>query len=323
MKLRRRQFWRLAGAAVAILSSALSGHGAWPQTPRTIKVIVPLEAGGGMDVAARILVEQINRVQSAKMVIENRPGAGTAIGTEAASRAAPDGNTLLIANPGFVINSQLRKQSYDALTGFAPICLLVRYPSVIVVNAASPYRTLTDLLNAARAKPGEVTMANFVATSTHIAFEMLKRGANVDITFVPYPGAGSAVNALLGDHITSAFVVFATVSAHVNAGTLRVLAATSRIESLPGVPTIMASGYANYEMDGWIGVVAPAKTPKETTAQLAGWFATALQVPEVKAKLAVQVYYPAAVCGAEFDAFLRKQYDDYGRVIREENIKAE
>jgi tripartite-type tricarboxylate transporter receptor subunit TctC len=313
------QFIGAAGAAILVLSS----YGARSQPSRTIKVVVPLESGGGMDVVARVLVEQVNRTQGPRMVIENRPGGGTVVGTEAASRAAPDGNTLLITNPGFVISSQLRKLNYDPLTSFEPICQLVRYPSAIVVNAASPYRTLTDLINTARKKPGELTMANFTGTSTHIGFEVIKRKANVDMTFVPYPGAGSAVNALLGEHVTSAFVVAATVLEHLNAGKLRALAATSRIESLPDVPTIVASGYADYEMDGWIGLVAPGKTPKETLVQIAGWFATALRAPDVREKLAAQRQHPVGMCGADFGAFLRKEYDEYGRVIREANIKAE
>jgi tripartite-type tricarboxylate transporter receptor subunit TctC len=317
----RRQLLQRAAAAAIVVT--LSGYGAGSQTSRTIKVIVPLESGGGLDVVARVLVEQVNRSQGPKMVIENRPGAGTVIGTEAASRAVPDGNTLLITNPGFVISSQLRKLNYNPLTSFEPICQLVHYQAVIVVNAASPYRTLTDLLNAARGKPGELTMANFTGTMTHIGFEVLKRKANVDMTFVPYPGAGSAVNALLGEHVTSAFVTVTTVSEHLNAGTLRALAATSRIESLPDVPTIVASGYADYEMDGWIGLLAPVKTPKEAITQIAGWFTAALLAPDVREKLAAQGEYPVGMCGADFGAFLRKQYDEYGRVIREANIKAE
>lgn len=315
------QFIGAAGAAILVVT--LSGYGARSQTSRMIKVVVPLEAGGGMDVVARVLVERVNRSQSPKMVIENRPGAGTAIGTEAASRAAPDGNTLLITNPGFVISSQLRKLNYSPLTSFEPICQLVHYPTVIVVNAASPYRTLADLLNAARGKPGELTMANFIGTQTQIGFEVLKRKANVDMTFVPYPGAGSAVNALSGGHVTSAFVNVTAVSEHLIAGTLRALAATSRIESLPDVPTIVASGYADYEMDGWIGLVAPGKTPKETLTRIAGWFTAALLTSDVREKLAAQGQYPMGMCGADFGAFLRKQYDEYGRVIREANIKAE
>jgi tripartite-type tricarboxylate transporter receptor subunit TctC len=199
-------------------------------------------------------------------------------------------------------------------------------PLVIVVNSASPYRTLADLLDAARAKPGDLTLASAgPAGVPHLAVEMLKRAANVNMTYVPYPGAAPAVNALLGEHLTSALVDYAGVAEQLKAGKLRALATGSRarIELLPGVPTASESGYTDYEAELWIGVLAPAKTPEETVSQLAGWFTAAMHVAEVKAKLVAQGYIPVTMCGADFGALLRKEYDEYGRVIREANIKAE
>ena len=157
----------------------------------------------------------------------------------------------------------------------------------------------------------------------YIAFEMLKRAANLNMTFVPYPGGAPAVTALLGEHVTSMFTDYPTLAEQLKAGKLRALATGSRTraEALPDVPTVAESGYKDYDMEQWFGVSAPAKTPKERVSQLVGWFTAALQVPEVKAKLAVQGLYPVGICGADFGAFVRKQYDDYGRVIREANIK--
>jgi tripartite-type tricarboxylate transporter receptor subunit TctC len=278
------------------------------------------------------MAEQIGRAQKRTILVENRPGALTAIGTEAVARAAPDGNTLLIIAPPFVINPHLRKLNYDPLTSFEPICNLVRSPLLIVVNSASPYRTLGDLLSAARTKPGDLTLAGAGPGSTlHIAFEMLKRAANINITFVPYPGDAPAVNALLGEHVTSVFAPYPGVAEQLKAGRLRALATASRArdEPLPDVPTVAESGFVaqsgfkDYETDFWNGLVAPAKTPKETVSQLAGWFTTALQAQETKRKLAAQGLFPVGMCGADFAALLRKQYDDFGRVIREASIKAE
>jgi tripartite-type tricarboxylate transporter receptor subunit TctC len=307
-------------AAIAVLSVTVTGHGAWSQTARTIKVVVTVQPGGGADFLARVLGEEIGRMQGPTMVIENRPGAGSIIGTEAVSHAAPDGNTLLIINPTFVMNPHLRKVNYDPVTSFEPICYLVNAPTVIVVNSASPYRTLADLLDAARARPGDLTLAG--SGSFYIAFEMLKRAANLNMTFVPYPGGAPAVTALLGEHVTSVFTDYPTLAAQLKAGKLRALATGSRTraEALPDVPTVAESGYKDYDVENWFGVSAPAKTPKETVSQLVGWFTAALQVPEVKAKLAVQGLYPVGICGADFGAFVRKQYDDYGRSIREANI---
>jgi tripartite-type tricarboxylate transporter receptor subunit TctC len=318
---------QLAASAFSILSVTLCADDAWSQTQttRTIKVIVPFPPGGSVDSTARVLVEQIGRTQNSTMVIENRPGAGTVIGTEAVARATPDGNTLLTTNAAFVINPHLRKLNYDPLTSFEPICYLVRSPMVIVVNTASPYRTLADLVNAAHGKPGELTMASFTATSAHIGFEMLRRRANIDMNIVPYSGGAPAVTALLGEHVTSAFINYSDVAEHLNAGRLHALATPSekRIESLPDVPTVAESGFYGYEAEAWFGLFAPAKTPKETIVRLAGWVTAAMREPQLRAKLVVQGLYPVGMCGAEFGAFIRKRYDEYGRVIRETNIKAE
>jgi tripartite-type tricarboxylate transporter receptor subunit TctC len=187
------------------------------------------------------------------------------IATEAVSRAVADGNTFLIVGNSFVINPHIRKLTYDPLTSFEPICYLVQSPTVIAVNSASPYRTLGDLLTAARAKPGELTMAaSGPATGFQIGFEELKRAADIKMTFVPYGGSGPAVNALLGEHVASGMADYAAVAEHLKAGKLRALAVTSRtrIEPLPEIPTVAESGFKDYEADIWYGLVAPAKRRK-------------------------------------------------------------
>jgi len=327
MKSPRQPFWHLAAsaAAVVILLVMLSSQGAWAQTT-TIKIVVPVPPGGANDVLARLLAEQIERMQGITVTIENRLGAGGIIGAEAVSRAAPNGNTLLMDSNSLFIDSLLQKTNYHPLTSFEPICHLVDVPTVIAVNGASPYRKLADLIDAARAKPREITLASLGPGGTfRIGFERLKRAANVDMTFVPYPGVAPAVNALLGGHVTSAFASYSTLSAQLNTGKLRALATGSRmrIEPLPELPTVAESGYPDYEVDQWFGVWVPAKTPKETVAQLADWFAAALQTSEIKGKLVAQGLFPFAICGAEFAAYLHKKFEEYGRVIREASIKAE
>jgi tripartite-type tricarboxylate transporter receptor subunit TctC len=197
MKLPRRRFLQAAGVAglvsVAISALAVTGSAAWSQTSRTIKVIVPFAAGGVADTLARLLAEQIGRTKGPTVVIENHPGAGSVIGTEAVARTTPNGNTILLTAGVFATNPQLRKVNYDALTSFAPICYLTRIQSVIAVNSASPYRTLADLINAARAKPGEVILASTQGGISQMAFEMLKRAASINMTFVAYPGDAPAV----------------------------------------------------------------------------------------------------------------------------------
>jgi tripartite-type tricarboxylate transporter receptor subunit TctC len=248
------------------------------------------------------------------------------IGYEAVSRAAPDGNTLMIMGTDTLIPPHLRKLNFDLLIGFEPICYLVSAPTVIGVNSASPYRTLGDLLNAARARTGELTVASVgSASALQIAFETLKRAANVDMTFVPYPGVAPAINALLGEHVASAFASYSTASEQLKAGKLRPLATPSptRIELQPEVPTVAESGYRDYELNYWFGALAPAKAPKEKVSQLAGWFTAALQAPAFRAKLAPVGFLPVGMCGPNFAALLRKQYDDFGQVIRDANIRTE
>ena len=307
-------------ARVAVPAMAQSGSG------RQIRMVVPTAPGGAFDILARLMVEQIGRAQGATMLIENRPGGGTVIVTEAVSRAAPDGSTILFMANSFVINPHLRKLSYEPLTSFDPICYLVRSPHIVVVNSTSPYRTLADLVGAARAKPGELTMAAIgPATGLHFGFEMLKRAAGFNMTFVPYSGGVPAVNALLGAHVTANFADYSTVAAHIKAGTLRALAVATRtrIETLPDVPAI-AETHGDFESEGWFGIVAPAKTPAETVSQLTTWFTAALQAPEVKERLVAQGLFPVATtCGADFGAFIRKHHDEYGRIVREADIKAQ
>jgi tripartite-type tricarboxylate transporter receptor subunit TctC len=291
---------------------------------QTTKLVVPTPAGGAGDILARVLGEHIGRTHGQTVVIENRPGGSTVVGTEAVARAAPDGGTLLIAGTGFVINPHLRTTSYDPLRSFEPICHLVSLPTVIVVKGSSPYTTLTDLINAARAKPGQLTLASIGPASTaHIAFEMLKRASRMDMTFVPFPGTAPAVTALLGDHVTSFFGNYAEVAEHLRSGTMRPLASASptRFDALPELPTLDELGFSIGVGDIWYGVVAPAKTTKDTISRLADWFGAALRSPEVKAKLVANGIYPALTCGAEYAVYLRQQYDEYGRAIRAASIR--
>jgi tripartite-type tricarboxylate transporter receptor subunit TctC len=316
----------LLTAVAGVTLLVLSGHGAVSQMARTIRIVVPFPAGGSADNLARLLAEEIGRTRGVNLVTENRPGAGTVVASEAVSRAAPDGNTLLIVANSFVINPSLKKLNYDPFVSFAPVCHLVSSPLIIAVNSDAPYRSLAELVNAAHAKPGELTMASVApATTQHIAFEMLKRVADINMIHVPYPGGAPAVTALLGGHVTAVIANYSEVEAYLAAGRLRALATASRqrIQAAPDLPTVAESGYPNYESEVWFGIVATDKTPPETISQLAGWFRAALQSASIKEKLQQQEMYPVGACGTDFAAHLRQQFDAYARVIREADIKAE
>jgi tripartite-type tricarboxylate transporter receptor subunit TctC len=311
---------------VAAVLGALLNVAAYAQTGRTIKFVVPFGPGGTADIVGRLLAEEIGKAHGVGTLIENRPGAGTVIATEAVSRAAPDGNTVLLNANAFVISPHLRKLSFDPLTSFEPVCQLVSSPQVIVVNGMSPFRSLPEVLEVARTRPGQLTLASVGPASTqHIAFETLKHLAGVNMIFVPFNGNAPAVNALLGNHVDSVLVNYSEVVDQFHDGKLRALATTSltRIEPLPDVPAVAELGYRNFEADVWFGAVVPAKTPGAAVAELAAWLTAAMDAPAVKPKLATLGLYTVGKCGAEFAADLRKRFDDYGRVLREANIKSE
>jgi tripartite-type tricarboxylate transporter receptor subunit TctC len=219
MRFARRKFVQLGVTAVAISFFMLSSHGVWSQAARTIKIVVPVSPGGALDAVARLLGEQIRQTQGQAILVENRSGAGGMIAAEAVSRAAPDGNTLMMASPDLLATSYLRKLNYDLR--FEPVCYLVSVPNVIAVNGASSYRTLADLLDATRAKPGDLTLASVgPASSLQIAFEKLKRAAKVEMTFVSYPGGAPAINALLREHVTSALASYSSLAEHLRSAKL-------------------------------------------------------------------------------------------------------
>ncbi|MGE5367164.1 MAG: Bug family tripartite tricarboxylate transporter substrate binding protein [Betaproteobacteria bacterium] len=323
----QRFFLGLAAFAAAAAYIILGAEpAARAQITRTIRIVVPYAPGGAADIVARLLADQAGRSGGPTMVVENRPGAGGAVGTETVARATPDGATLLVVSTPFLIDPLLRKLNYDPLGSFAPICNLVSAPTIIVVNGASPYRTLTEFLDDARRKPGQITMASIgPASSFQLGFEMLKRTAKADMTFVPYPGNGPALNAVLGQQVTSMFATLPNVSEYLKAGKLRALAVGNRMraEPLPDVPTITESGYGDFDIDAWFGAFAPAATPEPAINEVEHLFTAALQDSSVKEKLSVQGLFPTLTCGNDFAAYLRKQNDAYRRIITEANIKAE
>jgi tripartite-type tricarboxylate transporter receptor subunit TctC len=322
---RSRRFakWRALPCAAGLILLLWSACAAWPQA--VVRIVVPAPPGGAGDIVARMLAEQVGRNAGPSIIIDNRPGAGTIIGTEAVARAAPNGGTLLLTAPYLIITPQMRKLSFDPLTAFAPVCQLVSSPGVIAVNSAAPFGTLTEFLNAARAQPGDLTIAAAgPGTVHHIGIEMLKRAADVNLTFVPYAGGAAAITAVLGGHVTAVFAEYAPLADHIKAGRLRPIAAATRkrIDNLPDVPAV-AETYPSYAVDFWWGLFAPARTPTATVARVADWSIAAFRERPVRTKLAGLGFEPAARCGAEFAALLREEYDRYGQIIRAMTLKTE
>jgi tripartite-type tricarboxylate transporter receptor subunit TctC len=326
MKILRRKCLQLAALSVVLAGVAALIGPAWPQAGRPIRIIIPFPPGGSADILARILGQQIGEANNQTVIVENHPGAGASIAYELTARAAPDGNTIVVAANSVVINPLLRKTNYDSVTSFEPICNLATSPMVFVVNSASSYKTIGELIAAAHAKPGTFTLAALgPATTQHIAVEQFKRVTKTDMIFVPYSGGAPVVNALLGEQVTAGLVNYSEAVQQIKAGKLRALATASskRIKPLPDVPTVAESGYPGYESEVWLGLLAPAKTPEKNIAQLVAWFTAAMKTPAVEAKLLPLGLYPADVCGKEFSAFVKQKSDEYARIIHDANIKVE
>jgi tripartite-type tricarboxylate transporter receptor subunit TctC len=300
----------------------LTNFSAWSQT-KTVKLVVPFPPGGPTDLLSRVLAEQIGKTHGVNIIVENRPSGGGVVAAQLVAQAIPDGDTVLINSPSFLIAPQLQNVGYEPFKLFDPICNLVNSPVIIAVNAASPYHTLAELIAAARAKPRELTVAGVgPATPIHLGIELLMQEAKVDMTYVPFKGDAPTVTALLGEQVTAMFGNYSSLSGHITEGKLRALAVGSRtrLPMLPDLPTVAESGYKNYEVGVWFGAVVTAGTPKEKLAQLTQWFTEALQTPEVTTKLTAQQLLTVGVCGSDYAGFLHTQYDTFGQIIRDADI---
>jgi len=323
MQWHRRMFLPIALTIITLIG-VLTSSAVWSEAGRTIRLILPFPPGGPADVMARVMAQQIGASGGPSIVVESHPGAGSEIGTEYVSRAAADGNTLLIISPSFVVLPHVRKLNYAPLTDFVPVCELATFPPLIVVNGDSPYHTIKEFIDAARARPGALTYGTIGPdTASYVAFEMVEQTAKVDITFVPFTGYTPAVQALLAHQVTAAQADLTTLQGQLQTGALRALATTAatRVPVLPNVPTMIESGYKDVEAEFYVGVVAPAKTPQATVSQTIRWFSDALALPEVKAKFASLGFVQGGQCGADFGAMLRKDYANYGRTLREAHLQ--
>ncbi len=307
----------VVAAFVAVSTPAFSA--------RLVRFVVPVPAGASTDFIARLMAAQFG-LEGVDTLVENRPGAAGMIGTEFASRQAPDGNTILVTPGTYLIDAQIRKVNYHPVNDFEPLCALAASPSVLVVPSSSPYRTLADFLSDAAARPEQLSIAALGPNSaSQLGVITLTRQSNTKLTFVPYPGSAPAVTAVLGSHVTAAIAGYSVVSEAMKGGKLRGLAvaADSRVLPLPEVPTFAESGFPTVRLDNWFGAVVPAKTPADTTNQLIGWLTKAIGTPEVKQKLEVQGLYPVLTCGSDFAQLIRRRYEEYGEAIRQSGLKNE
>jgi tripartite-type tricarboxylate transporter receptor subunit TctC len=325
MKLPRRNFLHLvAGAAALPAVSCVAWAQAYPTRP--VRIIVPFSAGGPFDIVVRPMAQWLADRLGQQFVIDNRPGAGGNIGTEAVVRAPADGYTLLMAGTFNAINATLYdKLNHDFIRDIAPVASLTRQPNAIVVNPSFPAKTFPEFIAYAKANPGKISFATGgVGSSPHVSGELLKTMAGINMMHVPYRGVPPAITDLMAGQVHVVFTAPLSVMELLRAGKLRALAITSatRSEALPDVPTV-SEFVSGYEATAWFGIGAPGKTPTEIVDKLNKEFNAALADPRMKAGIADLGGSPSPMTPVEFSKFIAAETEKWGKVIRAANIKPE
>ncbi len=313
-----------AAAAMLIAGDVASAQSGFPSKP--LHIFVPYAAGGGVDILARTLGDVVSRQWGQTVIVENRPGAGGVVASQALASSAPDGYTLIVVASGHATNPFLYpKIPYDTFKDFTPISLLASSPNILLVRADSPFKTLGDMIAQARAKPGSLSFGHAGnGTSTHLAGELLKNLAKIDIEAIPYKGGAPAINDLLGGQIPLSFNNGPESVGQLEAGTVRALAVTtaSRAPFLPQVPS-MAETVPGYDTEVWWGLLGPAGMPAEVVATISRDFVAALNTPAVRERLAKLGASPIGSTPQQFDQKIHADYEKWGPIIKAAGMKAE
>jgi len=326
MKIRRRRFLHLAAGA-ATLSSA--PRIAWAQTypARPVRLIVAFAPGGVTDTFARLMGQKLGERLGQQFFVENITGATGNIGTGLAAKAAPDGYTLLFAFSSYVVNPTLfNKIPYDPYKDFEPVTLAVTSTTVVTIHPSVPAKTVKDLIAVIRANPGKYSYASAGAgTQAHLAGEQFRLSLGLDLVHVPFNGGGPAIAAVVGGHTPIGFSSPAASIPQIKEGNVRALAITSKTRSqiLPDVPTMTEAGYPEIEGDSWVGVLVPAGTPKDIISLLHREIVRIMALPDMKARLGELGYDPIASTPQEFAIRIKVEIENWAKVIRAANIKAE
>jgi tripartite-type tricarboxylate transporter receptor subunit TctC len=288
---------------------------------RAIRLVVPLSAGGFADVPARMLAPRLAEALGRPVIVDNRPGAGSTIGADAVAKSAPDGHTLLLTGTPHVIAPWLyRNLPYDTLKDFAPVALVASGPYVLVVGSQLRADSVRELVAAAKAQPGKIDFASSGnGSAQHLVGALFNRMAGVELTHVPYKGSGPAMQDLLAGQVHVSFAGVPNVLPQIKAGRLRALAVTTpqRWSELPEVPTLAEAGITGYEATLWLDLVAPAGTPPAIVQRLYAETAKALQDPELQRSFRAAGVEAKGLAPAELAAFLRAEYEKWGKVVRE------
>ena len=310
----------------AIIGLAFSGSvfAQWPA--KAITTVVGFEPGGGTDTTARIVAPALGELLGQNVVVENRAGAGGNIAVDYAAKAAPDGYTIVLANVGaLTVNPHILKTPYDPLKDLVPISMAAVFANVLVVQPALPVKSIGDYVKYAKQKPGVTYASSGIGGAGHLAGELLRGMAGIDITHVPYKGGGPAMQGFLGSQVDSFFATPISSISQIRAGKARAIATTGskRAALMPDVPTIAESGFPGYEALNWYGYLAPSGTPKEIVDRLSREIAKALANPKVVDQMNKTGVEPLSMTPEEFGRYIQREYDTWGKVVKEAGIKAQ
>jgi tripartite-type tricarboxylate transporter receptor subunit TctC len=311
----------LAALALSFIQPALAED--YPSRP--VRLIVPFGAGGPADVYARVIAQHLSEQLHQNFIVDDRPGAGSIIGTDAVAKSAPDGYTLLVMSNTHTTNESLiPNKPFQLMRDFVPVATLNYSDLIMVVHPSVPAKDLKEFIALAKSKPGQLTYASSgPGTPYHMAGELFKAMSGTDIVHVPHKASGEARNSVLGGHVQMMFDAITTMAPNVKAGQVRALGTTGtkRSELTPDVPTIAEAGVPGYEATIWLGVMAPAATPKEIVEKLNTEINKVIAKPEVKDMWAKQGAVPMAMTPAEFDKYLRADIEKWGKVVQTAGIK--
>jgi tripartite-type tricarboxylate transporter receptor subunit TctC len=311
-------------AAFALGVSAI-GPTAYAQYPaKAVNSVVGFEPGGGTDTTARIIAPALGELLGQQVVVENRAGAGGNIAVDYVAKQAPDGYTIVLANVGaLAVNPHIVKTPYDPLKDLVPITMAVVFPNVLVVQPSLGVKTVQDYVKLAKDKPGVTYASSGIGGAGHLAGELLRSMANIDIVHVPYKGGGPAMQGFLGGQVDSFFATPVSSISQIKSGRARAVATTGakRDKLMPDVPTVAESGFPGYEALNWYGYLAPAKTPKEIVDRLHRDITRALGNPKVIEGLHKTGVEPAPMTPEEFGRYIKREYDTWGKVVKEAGIK--
>ncbi|HSN41647.1 MAG TPA: tripartite tricarboxylate transporter substrate binding protein [Burkholderiales bacterium] len=312
-------------AAALPVAAALAQSPGYPGRP--VRIVVPQSAGGSTDLTARLVAQKLSEALGQTVVVDNRPGAGSIIGTDVVAKAAPDGYTLLVVASSITINPSLHKNlPFDPVRDLAPVTQLSAFPNMLTVHPSFPVKTVRDLIALAKARPGEINYGSSgTGTGTHLSAELFKYMTGVKMVHVPYKGGGPAVIALISGQVQLNFATIPSVLPHVRSGKLRAVAVTTikRSPAAPQVPTIAESGVPGYDHGPWNGMLAPAKTPQAIIAKLNAEVAKIVHLPETAGVLIHDGAEPVGNKPGEFAAIIKTETAKWAKVIKAAGIRAD